>query len=474
MDARIIIVGLGPGAPGLLTREAAELLASGRRTILRTRHHPTVEAVSFGGPVEDCDDLYERGRAFEEVYAAVAERVIGAAGEGPVLYAVPGHPLVAERSVQAVLELAAGHGISVRVVPGISFVDVALAALRIDGANLQVCDAHDVRVDTWRPALFGQVYGSGVASALKLQLLEWYPPEHPVRVLSRLGTAEERLEEVPLAELDHRPFGYLDAVYVPPLEPVDDVRRLDGLVEVVRRLNAPDGCPWDREQTHETLRPHLLEETYEALEAIDRGDRAALEEELGDLLLQVLMHAEVGAREETFTLGDVVEHIARKLVRRHPHVFGDATARSAEEVYRNWEALKQAEKPRASILDGVPRTLPALAASHAIQGRARRVGFDWPDLRGPLEKLQEEVAELAGAENQGDREAEFGDVLFTLVNVADRLGVDAEQALRSANEKFRRRFGRLEELARERGLALQSLGLEALDRLWEEAKAEVG
>jgi MazG family protein len=143
-------------------------------------------------------------------------------------------------------------------------------------------------------------------------------------------------------------------------------------------------------------------------------------------------------------------------------------------VYRNWEALKQAEKPRASILDGVPRTLPALAASQAIQGRARRVGFDWPDLRGPLEKLQEEVAELAGAENQGDREAEFGDVLFTLVNVADRLGVDAEQALRAANEKFRRRFGRLEELARERGLALQSLGLEALDRLWEEAKAEVG
>jgi tetrapyrrole methylase family protein/MazG family protein len=222
------------------------------------------------------------------------------------------------------------------------------------------------------------------------------------------------------------------------------------------------------------LRPHLLEETYEALETIDRGDRAALEEELGDLLLQVLMHAEVGAREETFTLGDVVEHIARKLVRRHPHVFGDATARTAEEVYRNWEALKQAEKPRASILDGVPRTLPALAASQAIQGRARRVGFDWPDLRGPLEKLQEEVAELAGAENQGDREAEFGDVLFTLVNVADRLGVDAEQALRAANEKFRRRFGRLEELARERGLALQSLGLEALDRLWEEAKAEVG
>ena len=474
MVAGIQIVGLGPGSRELLTREAEGLLASGLPVILRTRHHPTVEAVSFGGPVEDCDDLYERGQAFEEVYALVAERVVSAGMRGPVVYAVPGHPLVAERSVLAVLALAEERGISTRVVAGVSFVDVALTVLRIDGANLQVCDALDPRVDTWRPAIFGQVYGLGVASTLKLRLLEWYPAEHPIRVLRRLGTPDERVDGMQLAELDHRPFGYLDAVYVPPIAPVEDVRRLDGLVEVVGRLNAPDGCPWDREQTHETLRPHLLEEVYEALEAIDRGDWVALEEELGDLLLQVLMHAEVAARAGTFTLADVVEQICRKLVRRHPHVFGDVRAETAEEVYRNWEVLKRAEKPRSSILDGVPRTLPALAASQAIQGRARRVGFDWPDVEGPLEKLREELAELARAEGGGEREAEFGDVLFTLVNVADHLGVDAEQALRVANEKFRRRFGRVEELARERGLDLQALDFGALDRLWEEAKGEVG
>lgn len=471
---RIHVVGLGPGDPGLLTQATAALLASGLPVILRTRHHPTVPALAFGGPVSDCDDLYGAAERFDEVYRAAAERVLTAAEPGPVVYAVPGHPLVAERSVAELLRLAAERGLAVRVYPGVSFADVALARLGIDGGNVQVCDAEDLRIDTWRPAIIGQVYRREVASELKLRLLEWYPADHPVRVLRRLGTADERVEAIELAALDHGPFGYLDAVYVPPLAPLEDVRRFDGLEYVVRRLNGPEGCPWDREQTHATLRPHLLEEAYEALEAIDRGDPAALEEELGDLLLQVLMHAAVAEREGTFQLGDVVERIARKLIRRHPHVFGGAVAETAEEVYRNWEALKQQEKPRASILDGVPRTLPALAASQAIQGRARRVGFDWPDVEGPLEKLAEEVGELARAGAGPEREGEFGDVLFTLVNIADRLGVDAEQALRRANEKFRQRFGEVERLAKERGLDLRELDLEALDRLWDEAKAAEG
>ncbi|WP_322796915.1 nucleoside triphosphate pyrophosphohydrolase [Tepidiforma sp.] len=471
---RIHIAGLGPGHPGLLTVEVRELLASGLPVILRTRHHPTVEDLAFGGTVSDCDDLYAGARDFEAAYRAAAERVVAAARQGEMIYAVPGHPLVAERSVQEVLARARDEGLPATVYPGVSFVDAALAALGVDGGTLQVCDALDLRVDTWRPALIGQVYGREVAAEVKLKLLAWYPGEHRVVVLAGLGTAGERLAEVPLAELDHRPFGYLDAVFVPPLGPVGDVRRFDGLDYVVRRLNGPGGCPWDREQTHASLRPHLLEEAYEALEAIDRGDAVALEEELGDLLLQVLMHAAVAERDEEFELADVIEHIARKLIRRHPHVFGDATASSAEEVYRNWEALKQAEKPRESILDGVPRTLPALAASQAIQGRARRVGFDWPDVGGPLEKLAEELAELARAGDGAGKEEEFGDILFTVVNVADRLGIDAEQALRSANEKFRRRFGGIERLARERGVDLRELDLAGLDRLWEEVKGLEG
>lgn len=469
---RIHIAGLGPGSAGLVTVEVRELLASGLPVILRTRHHPTVSELTFGGPVLDCDDLYSRAHDFETAYRGAGERVIAAAKSSAVVYAVPGHPLVAERSVQEVLARAKDEGLAARVYAGVSFVDAALAALGVDGGDLQVCDALDLRLDTWRPALIGQVHGREVAAEVKLRLLAWYPGEHQVAVLSGLGTAGERVAMVPLAELDHRPFGYLDAVYVPPLEPVEDLRRFDGLDYVVRRLHGPGGCPWDREQTHESLRRHLLEEAYEALEAIDRGDPNALAEELGDLLLQVLMHAAVAEREEEFELADVFEHIARKLIRRHPHVFGDATASSAEEVYRNWEALKQAEKPRESVLDGVPRTLPALAASQAIQGRARRVGFDWPGVEGPLEKLAEEVAELARAGDAANKEEEFGDILFTLVNLADRLGIDAEQALRSANEKFRRRFGAVERLARERGVDLRELDLAGLDRLWEEVKGQ--
>jgi tetrapyrrole methylase family protein/MazG family protein len=359
------------------------------------------------------------------------------------------------------------------VYPAVSFVDLASASLGQDLGSLQICDATALRIDTWRPALIHQVYDRDLVSELKLQLLEFYPADHRLTLLHNLGAPDEQISPVSLSELDRRAYGYLDTLFIPALDPLDDLRRMDGLVEVVRRLHAPGGCPWDREQTHASLRPHLLEESYEALEAIDAGDAAALTEELGDVLLQVLMHAEVGARDGTFQLADVVEHIARKLIRRHPHVFGDATASSAEEVYQNWEQLKKTEKTRESILEGVPSTLPALAASQSIQGRARRVGFDWPDIEGPLEKLREEIGEFARAATAPEREDEFGDILFVLVNIADHLGIDAEQALRGANAKFRRRFGAVEQLAAARGQDLKQLDLAGLDALWDEAKASL-
>lgn len=465
----LFIVGLGPGDPRFLTREADALLSGGQPVLLRTRHHPTVAAIDPEGRWPSCDDLYERAPTFEEAYRAIAERVLRLARSGDLVYAVPGHPLVAERTVQ---ELIAGAGdLDLRIVPGLSYVDLALSALRIDGGDLQVCDALSLRLDPQRPALIGQVYDRTVAGDVKLQLLELYPPEHEVALLFDLGTSDERVERRRLAELDHRPFHYLACLYVAPLAPEADVRRFDGLYAIVSRLHAPDGCPWDREQTHESLKPHLLEETYEVLDAIEAGDPAKLAEELGDLLLQVLMHEAVARRLGEFSLGDVTEAIARKLVRRHPHVFGDATARTADEVRTAWEALKQAERGEASILEGIPRSMPALAASQAMQGRARRLGFDWPNIEGPLEKLVEEVREFAHSAGAEEREDEFGDILFVLANIAQRLGIDAEAALRRANEKFRRRFAQVEALARARGLDLRALDLPALDALWEEAKA---
>lgn len=468
----IHVVGLGPGDPSLLTVQARELLEQGHPVFLRTRHHPTVTELRAASYVS-FDDLYQAGRSFEEVYAEMVRRVVEAGRDGDVVYAVPGHPLVAERTVPAIVQAAADEDLDVRVYPAVSFADVAAVELGIDLGTVQLCDALELRIDTQRPALISQVFDRDVCTRVKLELLEVYPPEHPVTVLRALGTSEASRKDLPLSEIDHEPSSYLDCLFVPALEPLEDVRRFDGLYHIIERLHAPDGCPWDREQTHESLRPHLLEEAYEALEAIDSGDPSVLVEELGDVLLQVLMHAAVAERLEEFTFADVTEHIARKLIRRHPHVFGEANAKTADEVHQDWEALKQAEKPRSSILEGIPATLPALAASQSIQGRARRIGFDWPDVEGPLDKLAEEIREFARAEaGDGDREDEFGDILFVIANIAQRLGVDAEQALRRANEKFRRRFGRLEALANERGLDLKQLNLAELDALWDEAKAE--
>jgi tetrapyrrole methylase family protein/MazG family protein len=468
---KIEVIGLGPGDPSLLTAAARGLLTAGRRVILRTRHHPTVAMLDAAHAFEDCDDLYRAGVSFDEVYRAIAMRVLTAAADGDVVYAVPGHPLIAEQSVVLLLDAAAARGIAVQVHPAVSYVDVAAVALHRDLGDVQLCDALDLRIDAQKPALISQVYDRDGAADLKLRLLDIYPPEHTVTLLHALGGPEERAAEMPLAELDHRPFGYLDCLFVPALDAIDDVRRFDGLYAVIERLHAPDGCPWDREQTHASLRPHLLEEAYEALEAIDAADPVALTEELGDVLLQVLMHAAVGKREGTFDYGDVNAFITQKLIRRHPHVFGEATAADAEEVYQNWEALKQQEKPRTSILDGVPRSLPALAASQSIQGRARRIGFDWPDIEGPLEKLREEIDEFAHAEGAADREDEFGDVLFVIANIAQRLGIEAEQALRHANEKFRRRFGQVEAFAAAENVDLHDLDLAGLDALWDRAKA---
>lgn len=469
MSGPIHIVGLGPGDPRHVTVETRELLGAGLPVLVRTRHHPSVE--SLAPAATDCDDVYRAGASFDGVYEAIAARVFERAAAGPLVYAVPGHPLVAERTVTLILERAATAAIPAKVYPAVSFADLAAAALGLDIGSIQLVDATAPRIDAQRHALIHQVYDRETVTALKLDLLEVYPPSHPVTVLTALGAPEESRRTVELHELDRRPFGYLDTLYLPALPAIEDVRRMDGLVYVIERLHAPDGCPWDREQTHASLRPHLLEEAYEALEAIDHDDPAALTEELGDVLLQVLMHAAVAVRSGEFTLHDVVEHIARKLIRRHPHVFGDATAASADEVYQNWEQLKKAEKTRESILDGVPSTLPALAASQSIQGRARRVGFDWPDIDGPLEKLREEITEFAHATSPADRADEFGDILFVLVNIADHLGIEAEQALRGANAKFRRRFGQVERLAAERGLDLKDLDLPGLDALWDEAKA---
>jgi tetrapyrrole methylase family protein / MazG family protein len=248
----------------------------------------------------------------------------------------------------------------------------------------------------------------------------------------------------------------------------EDLRKFDTFVKIIARLRAPDGCPWDKEQTHKSLRNNLLSETYETLEALDKGETAEMCEELGDLLLQIVLHAQIAKDDKEFDIDDVIKSISAKIIRRHPHVFGDQKVKTAAEVMGKWEAIKREEGK--SILAGVPKEMPALAYAFEISRRAVRVGFEWPDLQGVIDKIQEEIGEIKAAKNQEEKSDEIGDLLFTLVNFARWEGVDPETALREANEKFYKRFAKMEAMAKERGFELQKLTPKAWDDLWEEVK----
>ncbi len=477
----ITVVGLGSGDTAALSARAWEALRSGQPVWLRTAVHPTVDVLREAGiPFGSFDDLYEQAEDFDSLYAQIVERLLALAKQSDLVYAVPGHPLIGEESVRLLLKTAREQGVDVQVVGSTGFLEPTLEALGLcitDG--LQVIDALSasrIPPEQSLPVIYYQVYDGFVASELKLHLMRYYPEEHPVSVVQAAGVAGAgRVETVPLYALDRVSVDHLTSVYVPPLQ-ADDRRDFAGLVHIIARLRSPGGCPWDREQTHESLRPYLLEETYELLDAINQRDDGKLCEELGDVLLQVVLHAQLANEEGRFDIQDVVSQQCEKLVRRHPHVFGDLPVADSAEVLRNWERIKAEENNHTvseSVMDGVISSLPALAFALEVSKRAVKVGFEWPDLQGVLEKFREEQEELAEAIAHGDRErieAEVGDLLFTLVNIARHLKVDAEQALHAMVRRFIRRFQQMEELSRAHGRRLEELSLEEWDRLWEQAK----
>ena len=474
----IIILGLGPGDPRLLTVEALEVLKGCKEIYLRTRFHPTVAALPPELSVHSFDHLYEEKATFQEVYEAIAQKVVelGKRPQG-VVYAVPGHPMVGETSVKRILALAKEQGLPVRIVEGVSFLAPLFSLLELDPLEgLQLLDATDLArrphppLNPDLPVLIGQLYDRALASEVKLTLMNLYPDEHPVTLVRGAGAGKPTLWTGPLYELDRRDdIDHLTSLYIPPLPRPGS---MEALQELVARLRAPDGCPWDRQQTHRSLRPFLLEEAYEVLEALDAEDVAELRDELGDLLLQIALHVQIATEEGEFKFHQVIERLLEKLVRRHPHVFGDVVVSGAEEVLHNWEEIKKGERAeQVSILSGVPKTLPALAQAQAYQRRAARVGFDWPGIEGVWDKVREELEELKRAA-EDERERELGDLLFSVVNLARWLGLDAESALREANARFVRRFSRMERLARNQGRSLSEMPLAEQDELWEQTKKE--
>ena len=476
----VTVIGLGPGPLEQMSLGAWRVIERVPEVHVRTFRHPTVRALPEGLVVHSFDRVYEAHDSFEAVYQDIAERVVelGRRPEG-VVYAVPGHPLVGEVSVQKVVALARREGISVEIVPSESFISPILVALGLDGLELQVVDATEVasgwhpflRVDG--PAILGQLYNRETASQVKLTLLNAYPEDHEVVLVQAAGSPEQVVRRLPLSELDRQPdIDHLTSLFVPPRSTPCS---LESFQDTVARLRSPAGCPWDREQSHQTLRETLLEEAYEVLEALDEGDLGALRSELGDLLMQICMHSQIAVEEGAFSIYDVIGTINEKIVRRHPHVFRGAAVAGSEEVLRNWEEIKRGERGEGdsrSLLAGVPRGLPALAQANAYQKRVARVGFDWRAVAGVWNKVEEELSELKRAAQEEDREREVGDLLFAVVNLSRHLGVDAETALREANRRFRRRFERMQELAVERGLDFPSLPLVEQDQLWNEVKAQ--
>ncbi|RZV46088.1 MAG: nucleoside triphosphate pyrophosphohydrolase [Acidimicrobiia bacterium] len=476
----ITIVGLGPAGADQLTRAGWAAIESADRVIVRTLDHPAADDIARVREVETCDDLYEQADGFSEVYERIAERVLTAGAAGPVVYAVPGHPAIAERAVGLIRERAGADDLPVQVIGAPSFLDVLMERLELDplDGGLQLLDARQLPDPLFLglPTVFAQVDTPLVAGDLTGRLLEVLEPDHPVVVATDLGTADELLATVALADLDQEPIGPRTSVYLDPGQV-----GLPGLLAVSLRLRQE--CPWDAKQTHHSLARHLIEEAYELMEAIGRlpadapaGDADVpayleVEEELGDVLLQVIFHSMLAAEAGVFDIESVAEHHRRKLVSRHPHVFGvdgepPIEVNGAPEVTRNWEKIKQAEKGRDSLMDDVPVAMPALARAAKMQRRASSVGFDWERPADVLPVLRGELEELSAA--LGDTEAvehELGDVLFTLVNLARHLHIDPEMSLRQAVDRFSERFRSMEATG-----DLHGLTIDELNKLWEQAK----
>ncbi len=470
----MVVVGLGPAGAELVPPVTTTALAAAPVRLVRTRRHPAAvvvpDAVSF-------DEVYDTARDLDDVYGTIVERIGHAAHHhGHVAYAVPGSPLVAERTVAL---LRARDDLAVEVLPALSFLDLAWVALGVDplAAGVRLVDGHRFAVEAAGergPLLVAQCDDRFVLSDIKLAVEDG--PSEPVVVLHHLGLPDQQVTAVAWDELDRVvDADHLTTLWIPTLAaPVG--AELVRFAEVVRRLRAE--CPWDRAQTHGSLRRYAIEETAELVDAIDEfertGDDDGMIEELGDVLLQVFLHAAVAAEDGRFTLADVAVSITEKMVRRHPHVFGDVVVDGADDVHRNWEAIKAAEKADRATdpFAGVAAALPALALlQDLLRTAAKHSGFDWPSDADAVAKVREELDEVLAAWDDDVHVAEeLGDLLAATVDLARRRGVTAEVVARGAAGKFRRRYEHMDRAARARGTSLAELDLGAQLALWGDAK----
>ncbi len=471
--AGLTVVGLGPAGANYLLAAARDALESASVRFVRTRRHPTVaELEADGMTFQSFDDVYDAAPDLESAYARMVDTLVAAAAQDGVVYAVPGNPAVAERTVA----LLHDRGLAFDVVPGLSFAELAWARVGVDpmAREARVVDARAIEtVELAGPMLIAQCDHALVLSDVKLTLLEHLDPDTPVVVLQRLGLQDQRIERVPLADLDRTVVpDHLTTLFVEV-----DARASGAAAEIVRlllltkRLRDPGGCPWDAEQTHRSLTRYLLEETYEVVEALDAlpdpAAYTALEDELGDLLYQVVFHAVLAEEADEFGMADVARGIHDKLVRRHPHVFGDVVADETADVVRNWEQIKKDEKGATSIVEGITEGLPSLLYTNKLFRKAASLGLDPGSLDEALARIDTAVERLRAGDP--DLEADLAQVLAAAVVVARAGNIDAESALRGWAARYRRRFEAMEQLAAARDLDLAVLDQPGVAALWLEA-----
>lgn len=487
MVKEIEILGLGAGDLEQLPVGVYRKILKADRLFLRTKEHPVVSSLEKEGlTYVSFDAVYEKHDQFEAVYEEIVQTMLQEAITESVIYAVPGHPLVAERTVQLLLEYGPEKGIHITIGGGQSFLDAIFASLKIDPVEgFQLLDGTALlasQLQLEQHMFISQVYDQFIASEVKLTLMEKLPDDYEVYIVTAAGSSQESIEKVALYELDRNvSVNNLTSVYVPPVK--DEhilLKNFAKLREIIAILRSPEGCPWDKEQTHESLKRYLIEETYEVIEAINSDDIDHLVEELGDVLLQVMLHAQIGEDDGYFSIDDIIEGLSEKMIRRHPHVFGSRKADTAEQVVQNWQEIKQQEKGSqqpASLLEGVSLAQPNLLRAYELQKKAAKVGFDWKEIQPALEKVKEELDEFVN-ELDGTEEGlllakkEFGDLLFAFVNVARFLSIHPEEALFETNEKFIRRFQYVEEKVKNSGRPFAEHTLEQLDLYWDEAKGK--
>lgn len=476
------IMGLGPGAYEALTIGALKELKNNKNIYFRTEKHPTVDFLKDEGiKFESYDHAYEKYDSFDDVYKYIAEDLITKIKDDEdLIYAVPGHPLVAEKSVINLIELCKENNIQYEVLPAVSFVDAMMEALQVDPIEgVKIIDAFDMKnqiLDKRVGTIITQVYNNFIASEVKLRLLEGYEDDTEIIFVRAAGVEGlESIRKIPLYELDwQEDIDYLTSIYIP--KDLGNKKDFQDLLDIIETLRNPGGCPWDREQTHESLKSALLEECYEVIDAIENEDEDALIEELGDVLLQVVFHASIGKEDGYFDIMDVIGGISNKMINRHPHVFGNEEANTSEQVLVNWDEIKKEEKGVKTLteeMQNIAKSLPATTRAYKVQKKAKKVGFDWDDVNCAMDKVKEELNEIKEVYNCEDKsiiEGEVGDLLFACINVARFLEVDGELALDKTIKKFIKRFSYIENEAIKNNKNLKDMTLEEMDKLWEEAK----